>query len=185
MVRIAKFGRISKILKLTRLIRMVKMLKKQNNIFKHASEFFQISNGFQRIFFFIFSSVLVCHIFSCLWIFFTTVAPEDQSTWNADFEGMSNHELYLTSFYFIITTFSTVGYGDMSATNPIEKIFCIIIMCVGVTAFASGTSELTNLLQTYDQQNARLHEKVIILNRIYRDYSLPLQLYENVKKSLH
>ena len=58
-------------------------------------------------------------------------------------------------------------------------------MCLGVTAFASGTSELTNLLQTYDQQNARLHEKVIILNRIYRDYCLPLQLYENVKKSLH
>ena len=63
---------------------------------------------------------------------------------------MSNGNLYLTSFYFIITTFSTVGYGDISATNPIEKVFCIIIMFLGVTAFAAGTSELTNLLQTYD-----------------------------------
>ena len=98
---------------------------------------------------------------------------------------MSYKEQYLTSFYFIITTFSTVGYGDMSATNPIEKIFCIVIMCLGVTAFAAATSELTNLLQTYDQQNARLHEKVLILNRIYKDYCLPLKLYENVKKSLH
>jgi len=59
---------------------------------------------------------------------------------------MDQPELYLTAFYFIITTFSTVGYGDMSASNPIEKVFCIIIMCVDVTAFASGTSELTNLL---------------------------------------
>lgn len=59
---------------------------------------------------------------------------------------MNGVDLYLTAFYFIITTFSTVGYGDISATNSIEKIFCIIIMVLGVTAFAAGTSELTNLL---------------------------------------
>ena len=69
---------------------------------------------------------------------------------------MSNEDKYLTSFSFIITTFSTVGYGDISATNPIEKIFCILIMCLGVTAFAAGTSELTNLLSSYDQENAQL-----------------------------
>ena len=50
----------------------------------------------------------------------------------------------------MITTFSTVGYGDMSATNPYEKIFCILLMLLGVTAFAAGTSTLTNLLQSYD-----------------------------------
>ena len=97
---------------------------------------------------------------------------------------MSNSDRYLTSFYFIITTFSTVGYGDISATNTLEKFFCIIIMCVGVTAFAAGTSELTNLLQTYDQENSRLQEKIFILNRIYKEYNLPLNVYENVKQSI-
>lgn len=57
-------------------------------------------------------------------------------------------------------------------------------MIVGVTAFAAGTSSLTNLLQSYDHENARLQEKVLMLNRIYKDYCLPLKLYENVKKSL-
>ena len=63
---------------------------------------------------------------------------------------MSDQDKYVTSFYFIITTFSTVGYGDISGTNTTEKIFCILIMCLGVTAFAAGTSELTNLLSNYD-----------------------------------
>ena len=45
-----------------------------------------------------------------------------------------------------MTTFSTVGYGDISANNTAEKIFCIVVMIVGVTAFAAGTSTLTNLL---------------------------------------
>ena len=63
-----------------------------------------------------------------------------------DVEQMTVQGQYLTSFYFIITTFSTVGYGDISANNPTEKIFCILVMIVGVTAFAAGTSTLTNLL---------------------------------------
>ena len=57
-------------------------------------------------------------------------------------------------------------------------------MCVGVTAFAAGTSTLTNLLQNYDSENNKIKEKVDVLNRIYTDYGLPLALYENCKKSI-
>lgn len=110
--------------------------------------------------------------------------PEDQTWMDGDVNSMPKEEQYLTSFYFIITTFSTVGYGDISANNTSEKIFCIIVMVVGVTAFAAGTSTLTNLLQTFDQENKNMQEKIDILNRIYKEYYLPLQLYENVKKSI-
>ena len=77
-----------------------------------------------------------------------------------------------------------MGYGDISASNNHEKIFCIFIMIIGVTAFAAGTSFLTNLIQNYDQEDGRLQEKVIKLNKIYKEYQLPLKLYENVKRSL-
>lgn len=97
---------------------------------------------------------------------------------------MTGTEQYLTSFYFIITTFSTVGYGDISATNSVEKVFCIIIMFLGVTAFAAGTSELTNLISNYDHENAQFKEQIFILNRLYKEYCLPLNLYENIKQSI-
>ena len=97
---------------------------------------------------------------------------------------MSGPDRYLTAFYFIITTFSTVGYGDMSATNALEKVFCIIIMILGVTAFAAGTSELTNLIQNFDHENAQLKEQLFFLNRLYKEYCLPLSLYENIKHSI-
>ena len=85
---------------------------------------------------------------------------------SGDVSKTSQLEQYLTSIYFIITTFSTVGYGDISGSTPSEKIFCILIMCIGVTAFATGTSYLTNLLQTYDVENKQMDEKIEILNRI-------------------
>lgn len=102
-----------------------------------------------------------------------------------DVSQMDKTEKYLTSFYFIITTFSTVGYGDMSANNTPEKIFCILVMCLGVTAFAAGTSTLTNLLQSFDQDNSELNQKLEKLNQIQQDYKLPPKLYDNVKKSIN
>ena len=57
-------------------------------------------------------------------------------------------------------------------------------MIVGVMAFAMGTSFLTNLIQNYDNENGRLQEKMANLDKIYKDYQLPLKLYENVKRSL-
>lgn len=74
----------------------------------------------------------------------------------------------------MITTFSTVGYGDMSANNSLEKFFCILIMCIGVTAFAMGTSTLTNVLQSYDQEDKNLQDKINKLDQIHKDYFLPL-----------
>ena len=99
-------------------------------------------------------------------------------------KDMQNNEIYLSSFYFTITSFSTVGYGDISGNNNWEKLFCIFIMVIGVTAFAAGTSFFTNLLQNYDQENSKLQEQVLKLNRIYKEFKLPLKLYENVKRSL-
>lgn len=75
---------------------------------------------------------------------------------DGEISEMKKYEQYVTSFYFIMTTFSTVGYGDISGTNNAEKIFCIIVMIVGVTSFAAGTSTLTNLLQTFDQENKNI-----------------------------
>lgn len=69
-VRIARLGRMYKLIKLTRLIRIIKLLKQKSNILKFAADIFQLGNGFERIYFFIIFSMMVCHIFACLWVFF-------------------------------------------------------------------------------------------------------------------
>lgn len=39
-------------------------------------------------------------------------------------------------------------------------------------------------MSNYDSQNAKFQEKVVILNRLYKDYALPLSLYTRLKQSL-
>jgi len=90
----------------------------------------------------------------------------------------------VTSIYFTVTTITTVGYGDISGIKAKEKIFCILIMVCGVIAFSFASGSLASIIQNYDTQNAKMAEQLNILNKIYRDYCLPLDLYTRLRKSV-
>jgi hypothetical protein len=63
---------------------------------------------------------------------------------------MTNKEIYTVSLYWTITTITTVGYGDISGTNSIERLFCSLIMLVGVIAFSFANGALASILTSYD-----------------------------------
>ncbi|OLS24577.1 MAG: Calcium-gated potassium channel MthK [Candidatus Heimdallarchaeota archaeon LC_2] len=48
-------------------------------------------------------------------------------------------ESWLNSFYFVIVTLSTVGYGDVVAHTPSSKIIVIILIITGILAIAIGS----------------------------------------------
>lgn len=54
------------------------------------------------------------------------------------------------SFYFVLTTVTTVGYGDISATNYAERIFCIFLLFVGVITFAYASGQMASILTSQD-----------------------------------
>lgn len=59
---------------------------------------------------------------------------------------MSDGELYMTSFYFTITTIVTVGYGDITAVSVIEKVVAVFLMITGVIAFSFATGTLASII---------------------------------------
>lgn len=121
-VRIARIGRMYKLIKLTRLIRIVKIFKSKGSLFKKAKGKLNLGEGFERLVFFILMSCMICHIVACMWVFATTFADEDQPSWirATGMEQETDENKYLIALYFTVTTITTVGYGDISANNPIE-----------------------------------------------------------------
>ena len=61
---------------------------------------------------------------------------------------------------------TTVGYGDISGQNNLERTVSIFIMLVGVISFSFATGSLSSIMANYDQANAKLEERIEILNRI-------------------
>jgi voltage-gated potassium channel len=64
----------------------------------------------------------------------------------------SESELYLTALYYVITTMTTVGYGDISPTkiNVVEMLFGILLMIGGVTTFSFASASLASIISNYD-----------------------------------
>jgi len=61
-------------------------------------------------------------------------------------EDEEQDHLYLTSIYFTVTTITTVGYGDISGNTKVEKVFCILIMVIGVIAFSFASGTLASII---------------------------------------
>lgn len=72
-----------------------------------------------------------------------------------DVQEMISSDQYLTSIYWTVTTITTVGYGDVSISTNLERVFCIALMVLGVVAFGLLSGSLTNILSNYDVSNAQ------------------------------
>ena len=62
--------------------------------------------------------------------------------------------MYTIGLYWTITTITTVGYGDISATNTSERIVSSVIMIIGVIAFSFSIGSLSSIIQNQDSKQA-------------------------------
>ena len=88
LVRFTRIGRLSKLLKLTRLLRVLKILNTKKN------GLVQMEQGFERLSFFFFISVMFIHIITCLFVIIPSIYVTDnnfQDTWIEQYydDGMS------------------------------------------------------------------------------------------------
>ena len=111
----------------------------------------RINQGKERLLFFGVFFIFFFHITACMFIFLGTL-DYDMSSWMWDpyYYMMDVDELYIMALYWIVTTTSTVGYGDLSASTTLERIYCICIMLAGVTAFTFISGALSSILANYD-----------------------------------
>lgn len=186
-VRIARIGRMYKLVKLTRLIRVLKIVKDKSKFLRYIQELFKIGIGLQRFIGSLLAFFILIHIAACCWIMTANLNDENfEDSWmSGDIQSMPPSEQYLTSIYFTVTTITTVGYGDVSGNTKSEKVFCCFVMIIGVMSFSFFSGSLASIIQFYDCQNAKYREQLSLLNKLFKEYKLPVQLYSNLKQSLN
>ena len=112
----------------------------------------QLSSGVERIVFIAIFSIFFFHISSCLFVFLAEFDADPLDSWRYGdpYIHYDKFDLYITSVYYVVTTMSTVGYGDISGGTTLERIYCIILMLTGVIAFNLISGALGALITNYD-----------------------------------
>ncbi|KAM7264304.1 hypothetical protein ACFE04_001987 [Oxalis oulophora] len=103
-----------------------------------------------RSFIFVLLMLFWVHTSGCIFYLIADVSRYPELTWigelfGAHFKAMSVRKRYGTSLYWSMTTFTTVGYGDLHPFTEVESLYASVVMFVnlGLSCYALG--ELGNI----------------------------------------
>lgn len=142
---LAKLPRVIKFIRITRIVKFTSKMNQDENTTKFKSLIGMDKQTNDLLLFFILIIVLT-HVSCCL--FYLLVQFENGGSWidNVIFQNDSPLDLYITSFYWAITTICTVGYGDVHSVTDIERVFNILWICIGVAFYSYTVGTLTNII---------------------------------------
>ena len=185
LIRVARLPRLYRLFKMTKLLRLTKVMRGSSSTMRYIAYLLKISITFERIFWFILIYILLVHIVTCMWVF---VGFYDSTSANwitvGGYEDTDNMTLYIISLYWTVTTFTTVGYGDIVAINTSEKLFTVTVMTLGIIFYSYTISSITSVLSNIDSRKAKLKSNMMTLDRIAKDYQINSTFYIQISTAL-
>ena len=171
------------VIELLKLIKMMKCISRTNivtNYFLNELNAFTFFENWSYLIFNISIFFLLLHLTACIHIFVScTVYPNWIIRNNLDFSSFST--IYLTSIYFLITTVTSVGYGDIIGNTFTEFCFQIFILLVGIISYSWLISSLSNYVKENGKQSELFNKKLEMLNEIKLEHpNMPKELYDKI-----
>ena len=108
------------------------------------------------------------HLVACTWLL---VQP---------MTGISDSEAYIKSLYWAVTTLTTTGYGDITPTNDLGRLFTMFVMLTGFSAFGIMVGNISNLLMAKNRHLEANREKIEDLSLFMEYYKVPRNLKTEV-----
>ncbi|EAR88854.2 cation channel family protein (macronuclear) [Tetrahymena thermophila SB210] len=149
---------------------------------------FQISDSFKnwlKLLKLELSVLILAHVACCIFLLIGQFERDNNKDNWIDKYNYSNYtviELYLTSFYFIIISICTVGYGDIAPCTIIEREFIILVALISTNITAYSFSQISEIVKFEDSKKESFNKVMVGINFQMKLNSLGMNLQQKVRK---
>jgi CRP-like cAMP-binding protein len=185
---------LTQYLALFRLCKMVRLhrVKKVFDILQYSTKISLMTLTLTRNF----AVALVwTHFSACIMYFLSRQHSfDEESTWlgvgvgmvggGGAVENLSGYERYVTTLYWSVVTFTTVGYGDFSPVNSAEQIWGMIYMLLNIILHSWIIGSITLLIVKHDEKTGEYRNRLQVLDQYSRMHSLGRPLQKRLKTQL-
>lgn len=185
MVKVTRLQRLSRILRLTKVFRFFKAFS-ENKQRKYLNLVLKVSVQVERLIWFLWLTLFIIHLIACFWVFIGLFYLDSPENWISSFgfQDYSDLPLYAVSFYWTVTTLTTIGYGDIYPTNSAERVYVFVVMIIGIFMYSSTVSSISNIICALDSRKAKLTKKFDILSHVARKYKITPQFENKIATAL-
>jgi hypothetical protein len=170
-----------KILLGLKVIKLFKVFNKKSNrginyYYEKISENYTLEKTMKMLLFSL-MVILGFNIFICYHIY---IGRQNYPNWIIDTNNQDKTfiNLYLISLYFLITTITSVGYGDITCVSIGETVFQIILLTIGVIAYSWVISTIGNYVKKETRAAIKYNKDMDLLEEIRISYpKMSFKLY--------
>jgi CRP-like cAMP-binding protein len=143
--------------KMVKFFRITKLQKRETSI----QEFIGADTVVFEVLKLLVQFVLLAHIVSCLyWIYCTSLSGEHwYDAYNLT--DASPGDQYLVTLYFVVATLSTVGYGDIVAHTPFERLAVVCICFMAGSVMGYIVAKITAAMNTTNATERAVQERLL------------------------
>lgn len=184
--RFAKIPKLYRLFKLVKLFRIVKVVKTRNmsKITRKVFDKFKVNMHLEHLIYYLLGLFLFIHISGCIFFFIAKLEDFSPDSWvtRLGYIDADPFQQYIISFYWSLTTVTTVSYGDVCSCSLPERIYNLFIMSFGVVMYSFSISFISSLVSMIDRKSSEMNAKMQALTEIKQEYNIDDEIYEKVRK---
>lgn len=176
--QLGKALRLLRLLKLMRLLRTFDFTNSDNFILK-----FLDANYRGTVFYLLLPNTLlmlfILHLLACVFYLEASWSLDDRNdTWITvnSYEGRDPFYMYIASWYLVVATYTSCGYGDIIANTNMEMTLKIFVMIIGALLYGIFTGRIVDHISLKMEKSLILEKKVRALENVKKNYDVPVSV---------
>jgi hypothetical protein len=169
-----------------KIIRLARLYKTQTNGRFFSDIVLNKNNLLNRIFKFLITFFIVSHIASCYFIYigFTSI---NNNNWicTAGLSYSDYIDIYISSLYYIQVTVYSIGYGDITPVNTLERIYSSLFMIIGSILYSFAISSISTIYAENANKGLKYKNQKNLLKEIEEEHEIKPYLQEKLKQAIH